>query len=135
MISLCTCSPVHLRADNNGIGHMNAKAHTHKMFFTALTDMTKSVQAAKSSPSFSWEDVKPYLKSIGHKSKRAKVMSLAWKLYKNSPMTGATFDPIRFAFYVSCAHAEVKAENKPPVKMTREQILFIGSDCATEPKG
>ncbi|WP_297323490.1 hypothetical protein [uncultured Bartonella sp.] len=113
---------------------MNANAQTHKMFLTAISDMAQSVRKAKPASSFSWGDVKPYLKSLAGKSRQAKVMSLAWQLYRHSAMTGPVFDPVRFAFYVSCAHAEVKAEDEPPVTMSRKEIMFIGSDCASEPE-
>lgn len=113
---------------------MNVKTQTHKMFLNAIADMAQSARTAKPSSSFSWADVKPYLKSLSGKSRHVKVMSLAWQLYRHSAMTGSVFDPIRFAFYVSCAHAEVKAEDEPPVTMSRKEIMFIGSDCASEPE-
>jgi len=75
------------------------------------------------------------LKSLGGHSRAQKVMSLAWKLYRSSPMTGGAFDPLRFALYMRTAHAEVDHENDVPTTMTREEILFIGSDCATKPNG
>ena len=82
---------------------------------------------------FSWGDIKPYLKSLGHHSRAEKVMVLAWKLYRSSPMTDDTFDPLRFALFMKTAQGEVEHENDPPITMTREEILFIGSDCATRP--
>ena len=83
---------------------------------------------------FSWGDIKPYLKSLEHHSRAEKVMALAWKLYRSSPMTDETFEPLRFALFMRTAHAEVDHENDPPITMTREEILFIGSDCATRPE-
>ena len=80
---------------------------------------------------FSWGDIKPYLKSLEHHSRAEKVMALAWKLYRSSPMTDETFDLSRFTLFMRTAQAEVDHENDPPITMTREEILFIGSDCAT----
>ena len=82
---------------------------------------------------FSWSDIKPYLKSLKTHSRAEKVMALAWKLYQSSPMTDETFDPFRFALFLRTAQGEVDHENDPPITMTREEILFIGSDCATRP--
>ena len=82
---------------------------------------------------FSWGDIKPFLKSLEHHSREGKVMALAWKLYRSSPMTDETFDPFRFALFLRTAQVEVDHENDPPITMSREEILFIGSDCATRP--
>ena len=82
---------------------------------------------------FSWGDIKPYLKSLEHHSRAEKVVALAWKLYRSSPMTDETFDLSRFALFMRTAQAEVEHENDPLITMTREEILFIGSDCATRP--
>ena len=82
---------------------------------------------------FSWGDIKPFLKSLKNHSRAEKVMALAWKLYRSSPMTDETFDPFRFALFLRTAQGEVDHENDPPITMTREEILFIGSDCATRP--
>ena len=82
---------------------------------------------------FSWGDIKPYLKSLKTHSRAEKVMALAWKLYCSSPMTDETFDPLRFALFMRTAQGEVDHENDPPITMTRKEILFIGSDCATRP--
>ena len=82
---------------------------------------------------FSWGDIKPFLKSLEHHSRAEKVMALAWKLYQSSPMTDETFDLSRFALFMKTAQGEVDHENDPPITMTREEILFIGSDCATRP--
>ena len=82
---------------------------------------------------FSWGDIKSFLKSLEHHSRAEKVMALAWKLYRSSPMTDETFDPFRFALFLRTAQGEVDHENDPPITMTREEILFIGSDCATRP--
>ena len=82
---------------------------------------------------FSWGDIKPFLKSLKTHSRAEKVVALAWKLYRSSPMTDETFDPLRFALFMKTAQAEVDHENDPPITMTREEILFIGSDCATRP--
>ena len=82
---------------------------------------------------FSWGDIKPYLKSLKNHSRAEKVIVLAWKLYRSSPMTEETFDPLRFALFMKTAQGEVEHENDPPITMTREEILFIGSDCATRP--
>ena len=82
---------------------------------------------------FSWGDIKPYLKSLKNHSRAEKVMALAWKLYRSSPMTDETFEPLRFALFMRTAQGEVDHENDPPITMTREEILFIGSDCATRP--
>ncbi len=80
---------------------------------------------------FSWSDIKPFLKSLKNHSRAEKVMALAWKLYRSSPMTDETFEPLRFALFMRTAQGEVDHENDPPITMTREEILFIGSDCAT----
>ena len=80
---------------------------------------------------FSWVDIKPFLKSLKTHSRAEKVMALAWKLYRSSPMTDETFEPLRFALFMRTAQGEVDHENDPPITMTREEILFIGSDCAT----
>ncbi|QHJ84451.1 MAG: hypothetical protein [Caudoviricetes sp.] len=82
---------------------------------------------------FSWGDIKSFLKSLEHHSRAEKVMALAWKLYRSSPMTDETFDPLRFALFMRTAQGEVDHENDPPITMTRKEILFIGSDCATRP--
>ena len=82
---------------------------------------------------FSWGDIKPFLKSLEHHSRAEKVVALAWKLYCSSPMTDETFEPLRFALFMKTAQGEVDHENDPPITMTREEILFIGSDCATRP--
>ena len=82
---------------------------------------------------FSWGDIKSFLKSLEHHSRAEKVMALAWKLYRSSPMTDETFDPFRFALFMKTAQGEVDHENDPPITMSREEILFIGSDCATRP--
>ena len=83
---------------------------------------------------FSWSDIKSYLKSLKNHSRAEKVMALAWKLYRSSPMTDETFEPLRFALFMRTAQGEVDHENDPPITMTREEILFIGSDCATRPE-
>ena len=83
---------------------------------------------------FSWSDIKPFLKSLKNHSRAEKVMALAWKLYRSSPMTDETFDQLRFARFMRTAQAEVEHENDPPITMSREEILFIGSDCATRPE-
>ena len=82
---------------------------------------------------FSWGDIKSFLKSLEHHSRAEKVMALAWKLYQSSPMTDETFDLSRFALFLRTAQGEVDHENDPPITMTRKEILFIGSDCATRP--
>jgi len=82
---------------------------------------------------FSWGDIKPFLKSLEHHSRAEKVVALAWKLYRSSPMTDDTFEPLRFALFMRTAQGEVDHENDPPITMTRKEILFIGSDCATRP--
>ena len=82
---------------------------------------------------FSWGDIKPFLKSLKNHSRAEKVMALAWKLYRSSPMTDETFDLSRFTLFMRTAQGEVDHENDPPITMTREEILFIGSDCATRP--
>ena len=82
---------------------------------------------------FSWSDIKPFLKSLKNHSRAEKVMALAWKLYRSSPMTDETFDLSRFTLFMRTAQAEVDHENDPPITMSREEILFIGSDCATRP--
>ena len=83
---------------------------------------------------FSWGDIKPFLKSLKTHSRAEKVVALAWKLYRSSPMTDETFDPFRFALFLRTAQGEVDHENDPPITMSREEILFIGSDCATRPE-
>ena len=83
---------------------------------------------------FSWSDIKPFLKSLKNHSRAEKVMALAWKLYRSSPMTDETFDQLRFALFLRTAQVEVDHENDPPITMSREEILFIGSDCATRPE-
>ena len=82
---------------------------------------------------FSWGDIKPFLKSLKNHSRAEKVVALAWKLYRSSPMTDETFDLSRFSIFMRTAQVEVDHENDPPITMTREEILFIGSDCATRP--
>ena len=82
---------------------------------------------------FSWSDIKPFLKSLKNHSRAEKVMALAWKLYRSSPMTDETFDLSRFSIFMRTAQGEVDHENDPPITMSREEILFIGSDCATRP--
>ncbi|AQT45447.1 hypothetical protein BBC0244_017690 [Bartonella apihabitans] len=82
---------------------------------------------------FSWSDIKPFLKSLKNHSRAEKVMALAWKLYRSSPMTDEIFEPLRFALFMRTAQGEVDHENDTPITMTREEILFIGSDCATRP--
>ena len=111
---------------------MYATNRNNQMFVTAMSNLAKSAAAA--ARRFSWGDIKPYLKSLKGRSRAQKVMALAWKLYRSSPMTGGAFDPLRFALYMRTAHAEVDHENDVPTTMTREEILFIGSDCATNPK-
>ena len=108
---------------------MYATNRNNQMFVIAMSNLAKSADAA--ARRFSWGDIKPYLKSLDGHSRAQKVMSLAWKLYRSSPMTGGEFDPLRFALYMREAHAEVDHENDFPTTMTREEILFIGSDCAT----
>ncbi|WP_143238745.1 hypothetical protein [Bartonella apis] len=104
----------------------------NQLFVDAMRDLAKSANA--SGNRFSWGDIKPYLKSLNGRSRAQKVMSLAWKLYRSSPMVGETFEPLRFALYMREAHAEVHYENDTPITMTREEILFVGSDCAVSPK-
>ena len=111
---------------------MYATNRNNQMFVTAMSNLAKSADAA--ARRFSWGDIKPYLKSLKGRSRAQKVMSLAWKLYRSSPMTDGAFDRLRFALYMREAHAEVDHENDLPTTMTREEILFIGSDCATKPK-
>ena len=93
----------------------------------------KAGKKYKEKERFSWGDIKPFLKSLKNHSRAEKVMVLAWKLYRSSPMTDETFDPLRFALFMKTAQGEVEHENDPPITMTREEILFIGSDCATRP--
>ena len=93
----------------------------------------KAGKKYKEKERFSWGDIKPFLKSLEHHSRAEKVMALAWKLYRSSPMTDETFEPLRFALFMKTAQGEVDHENDPPITMTREEILFIGSDCATRP--
>ena len=111
---------------------MYAMNRNNQLFIDAMRDLAKSANA--SGNRFSWGDIKPYLKSLKGRSRAQKVMSLAWKLYCSSPMTDGAFEPLRFALYMRTAHAEVDHENDVPTTMTREEILFIGSDCATSPK-
>ena len=111
---------------------MYATNRNNQMFVDAMSNLAKSADAA--ARRFSWGDIKPYLKSLKGRSRAQKVMALAWKLYRSSPMTDETFEPLRFAIYMREAHAEVDHENDVPTTMTREEILFIGSDCATSPK-
>lgn len=111
---------------------MYATNRNNQMFVDAMSNLAKTAEAA--ARRFSWSDIKPFLKSLKGRSRAQKVMSLAWKLYRSSPMTDETFDPLRFAIYMREAHAEVDHENDVPTTMTREEILFIGSDCATKPK-
>ena len=111
---------------------MYAMNRNNQLFVDAMRDLAKSANA--SGNRFSWGDIKPYLKSLGGHSRAQKVMSLAWKLYRSSPMVGETFEPLRFALYMREAHAEVDHENDVLTTMTREEILFIGSDCAVSPK-
>ena len=111
---------------------MYATNRNNQMFVTAMSNLAKSADAA--ARRFSWGDIKPYLKSLKGRSRAQKVMSLAWKLYRSSPMTDETFEPLRFALYMRTAHAEVDRENDVPTTMTREEILFIGSDCANSSK-
>ena len=108
---------------------MYAMNRNNQLFIDAMRDLAKSANA--SGNRFSWGDIKPYLKSLKGRSRAQKVMSLAWKLYRSSPMTGGAFDPLRFALYMREAHAEVDHEDDTPITMTWEEILFIGSDCAT----
>ena len=82
---------------------------------------------------FSWSDIKPFLKSLKNHSRAEKVMALAWKLYRSSPMTDETFEPLRFSIFMRTAQGEVDHENDLPITMSRKEILFIGSDCATRP--
>ena len=112
---------------------MYAMNRNNQLFVDAMRGLAKSANA--SGNRFSWSDIKPYLKSLNGRSRAQKVMSLAWKLYRSSPMTDETFDPLRFALYMRTAHAEVDHEDDAPITMTREEILFIGSDCATKPNG
>jgi len=93
----------------------------------------KAGKKHKGKERFSWGDIKSFLKSLEHHSRAEKVMVLAWKLYRSSPMTDETFDPLRFALFMRTAHGEVEHESDPPITMSREEILFIGSDCATRP--
>ena len=111
---------------------MYATNRNNQMFVNAMSNLAKSADAA--ARRFSWGDIKPYLKSLKGRSRAQKVMALAWKLYRSSPMTGGAFDPLRFALYMRTAHAEVDRENDVPTTMAREEILSIGSDCATKPK-
>ena len=111
---------------------MYATNRNNQMFVTAMSNLAKSADTAVRR--FSWGEIKPYLKSLKGRSRAQKVMSLAWKLYRSSPMTDETFDPLRFALYMRTAHAEVDHEDDAPITMTREEILFIGSDCATSSK-
>ncbi len=111
---------------------MYAMNRNNQLFIDAMSNLAKSANA--SGNRFSWGDIKPFLKSLKGRSRAQKVMSLAWKLYRSSPMTDETFDPLRFAIYMREAHAEVDRENDAPITMAREEILFIGSDCATSSK-
>lgn len=112
---------------------MKALAQTHNMFLLAVTGFNKPVEVERP---FSWENVKPYLKSISNKSKSAKVMSLAWKLYRGEQQRqgSSKFNRERLSFYISCAQSEVKAELKDAVVMTSEEVQFIGSDSLTAPR-
>lgn len=113
---------------------MNAMLLNKQMFVSALANMAKTVELAGENQRLSCEHVKPFLKTlIGH-SRQQKVMALAWKLYKASPMKGDRFNRKRFALYVSCAHAEVAHENAPPKTLSLQEVRFIGSDCASEPE-
>ena len=112
---------------------MYAMNRNNQLFIDAMSNLAKSANA--SGNRFSWSDIKPFLKILKTHSRAEKVMSLAWKLYRSSPMTGGAFDPLRFALYMRTAHAEVDHEDDAPITMTREEILFIGSDCATKPNG
>ncbi|WP_295966949.1 hypothetical protein [uncultured Bartonella sp.] len=112
---------------------MYAINRNNQLFIDAMGNLAKSANA--SGNRFSWGDIKPYLKSLENHSRAQKVMALAWKLYRSSPMAGGAFDPLRFALYMRTAHAEVDHEDDAPITMTREEILFIGSDCATKPNG
>ena len=111
---------------------MYAMNRNNQLFIDAMSNLAKSANA--SGNRFSWSDIKPFLKSLKGRSRAQKVMALAWKLYRSSPMTDETFEPLRFAIYMREAHAEVDHENDVPTTMTREEILFIGSDCATKQK-
>lgn len=111
---------------------MYATNRNNQMFIAAMSNLAKTAEAA--AKRFSWSDIKPFLKSLKGRSRAQKVMSLAWELYCSSPMTGGAFDPLRFALYMRTAHAEVDRENDAPITMTREEILFIGSDCAASPE-
>ena len=112
---------------------MYAMNRNNHLFIDAMRDLAKSANA--SGNRFSWGDIKPYLKSMNGRSRAQKVMSLAWELYCSSPMTDGAFDRLRFALYMREAHAEVDHEDDAPITMTREEILFIGSDCAAKPNG
>ena len=112
---------------------MYAMNRNNQLFVDAMRNLAKSANA--SGNRFSWSDIKPYLKSLKNHSRAQKVMALAWKLYRSSPMTDETFEPLRFALYMRTAHAEVDHEDDAPITMTREEILFIGSDCGTKPNG
>lgn len=113
---------------------MNAMLLNKQMFVSVLANMAKTVELAGETQRFSCEYVKPYLKTIVGHSRQQKVMALAWKLYKASPMRGQTFDRKRFALYVACAHSEVSHENAPPKTLSLKEVRFIGSDCASEPE-
>ena len=110
---------------------MNAIPQNNQMFVVALANMAKTVELAGESQRFTWRDAKPFLKTQAGKSRQQKVMALAWKFYKGSPMTGGKFDPLRFALYMRAAHGEVDHEHDAPITMTREEIRFIGDDSAT----
>lgn len=113
---------------------MNSRNQNAKMFVAAISTMANSVRETSGGDTFSWAHVKPFLKTlIGH-SRQQKVMALAWKLYKASPMKGDRFDRKRFALYVSSAHAEVAHENASPKTLSLQEIRFIGSDCASKPE-
>lgn len=118
---------------------MTKQNQNEKMFVAAISHLAKSVhqnngRQNSGKDAFSWAHVKPFLKTlIGH-SRQQKVMALAWKLYKASPMKGDRFDRKRFALYVSCAHAEVAHENAAPKTLSLQEIRFIGSDCASKPE-
>lgn len=113
---------------------MNAMPLNKQMFVSALANMSKTVELAGEKQRFSCEHVKPFLKTLVGHSRQQKVMALAWKLYKASPMKGDRFDRKRFALYVACAHAEVAHENAPPKTLSLQEVRFIGSDCASKPE-
>ena len=69
---------------------MYAMNRNNQLFVDAMRNLAKSANA--SGNRFSWSDIKPYLKSLKGRSRAQKVMSLAWKLYRSSPMTDETFE-------------------------------------------